>query len=65
MYTGFRLGDSEGPSDVVTGAPMVRKAGKVVHVLKFWKDGFSVDDGPLRNGQNPEDRVFLDSVTKG
>ena len=35
------------------------------HVLRFWKNGFSVDDGPLRNGQDPDDKAFLESVSKG
>ncbi len=33
--------------------------------MTFWKDGFSVDDGPLRTGQSEEDRKFIDSVRKG
>ena len=35
------------------------------HVLTFWSDGFTVDSGPLRNGESEEDRPFLASVSKG
>ena len=38
---------------------------QVRHILTFWKDGFSVDDGPLRTGESPEDKKFIDFVRKG
>ena len=34
-------------------------------VLKLWKNGFSVDDGPLRDFKADENREFLDSISKG
>ena len=34
-------------------------------MLIFWRDGFSVDDGPLRSGESEEDREFIDAVRKG
>jgi len=34
-------------------------------VLKLWKNGFSVDDGPLRDFKDPANKEFLDSVSKG
>ena len=34
-------------------------------VLKLWKDGFSVDDGPLRDFQDPANQQFLDSIKSG
>lgn len=49
----------------MSGVPLRPRAEKVVHTLRFWKDGFSVDDGPLRNGQEPADKAFLESVSKG
>ena len=58
------MGDTEGPSDMISGVS-IPKPKKVRHTLRFWKDGFSVDDGPLRNGQSPEDRQFLESISKG
>ena len=65
-YAGFRLGDREGPSEVV-GNPTaaVRPPQNVEYTLMFWKNGFSVNDGPLRDGQSPEDQMFLQSVSRG
>lgn len=34
-------------------------------VLKLWREGFSLNDGPLRAYQDPENRDFLDSVRRG
>ena len=38
---------------------------QVTHTLTFWSNGFSVDNGPLRKGDTPEDKLFLKSVSKG
>lgn len=48
--------------DVVT---MTSSLFQVRHVLTFWRDGFSVDDGPLRTGDTPEDKTFIDGVRRG
>uniref|UniRef100_A0A1X7U7Z8 SEP domain-containing protein n=1 Tax=Amphimedon queenslandica TaxID=400682 RepID=A0A1X7U7Z8_AMPQE len=63
--TGFRLGDTEGPSDYVPGIRVTIGKEKVTKKLVFWRNGFTVDDGPLRTGQTPQDRQFLESVSKG
>ena len=34
-------------------------------VLKLWKNGFSVDNGPLRDFQDEENREFLEAVRRG
>lgn len=34
-------------------------------VLKLWKNGFSVDDGPLRDFKDPANKEFLASISKG
>ena len=34
-------------------------------VLKFWSNGFSVDDGPLRSFDDPANEQFLSSVRQG
>jgi len=34
-------------------------------VLKLWKDGFSVDDGPLRDFKDQTNQEFLSSISKG
>ena len=38
---------------------------QVEKVLKLWKDGFSIDDGPLRGYGEPENEQFLNSIKKG
>ena len=62
---GFRLGDREGPSEYVPGIRVSVGKEKVTKKLVFWRNGFSVDDGPLRTGQTPQDRIFLESISKG
>ncbi|ESN91149.1 hypothetical protein HELRODRAFT_90406 [Helobdella robusta] len=34
-------------------------------VLKFWRDGFSVDNGPLRSMQDPANMEFLEDIKDG
>jgi len=34
-------------------------------VIKFWQNGFSIDDGPLRNPQDESNARFMDSIKKG
>jgi len=34
-------------------------------VLKLWKNGFSVDDGALRDFTAPENREFLEDIKTG
>ena len=34
-------------------------------VVKLWKNGFSVNDGPLRTFDDEENKEFLDSIRKG
>ncbi|KAK9935953.1 hypothetical protein M0R45_012824 [Rubus argutus] len=36
----------------------------VVHNIIFWSDGFSVNDGPLRRLDDPENASFLESIRK-
>ena len=35
------------------------------HTITFWANGFSVDDGPLRNAQDPANAAFLADVNRG
>ncbi|XP_033753346.1 NSFL1 cofactor p47-like [Pecten maximus] len=64
--SGYRLGETEdGPADIVQGAPLRSGPRQVDMVLKLWKDGFSVDNGELRDFQNAANKEFLDSVAKG
>ena len=33
--------------------------------ITFWKNGFSVDDGPIRKIDDPTNKEFLGSVMRG
>jgi UBX domain-containing protein 1 len=33
--------------------------------LTFWRNGFSIDDGPLRDFNDPENEAFLNSIKNG
>ncbi|XP_015881145.1 plant UBX domain-containing protein 4 [Ziziphus jujuba] len=35
---------------------------EVTHTITFWRNGFSVDDGPLRRLDDPENAPFLESI---
>jgi len=35
------------------------------HTITFWQNGFSVDDGPLRDAQDPANAAFLADVHRG
>ncbi|KAL5467327.1 hypothetical protein EMCRGX_G031540 [Ephydatia muelleri] len=63
--TGFRLGESEGPSRAIEGDATRQPLKAPLHVLYVWSNGFSIDEGPLRNGQSVEDKLFMQSVSKG
>eukprot|EP00898_Chlorokybus_atmophyticus_P006761 jgi/Chlat1/7086/Chrsp57S06786 len=36
-----------------------------VHTIVFYRNGFTVDDGPLRRLDDPANRSFLDSINRG
>lgn len=68
--TGYKLGDSEtqGESSMYTNpsqpeATMENRETAVV--LKMWRNGFSIDDGPLREYADPANKPFLDSIKRG
>ncbi|XP_078332397.1 NSFL1 cofactor p47-like [Crassostrea virginica] len=63
---GYKLGETEDdPVSVVQGKPLDSGKRQVDMVLKLWKNGFSIDDGPLRDFKDPANKEFLDSVSKG
>ncbi|XP_017428111.1 plant UBX domain-containing protein 4 isoform X2 [Vigna angularis] len=37
---------------------------EVVHTVTFWRNGFSVNDGPLRSLDDPQNAPFLESIKK-
>ena len=46
--------------DVVPSAPTPQQPETVVHNIVFWRNGFSVNDGPLRRLDDPENAPFLE-----
>lgn len=64
---GYKLGQNEGPSEVVgkPRLPSSQDEPERRRVIKFWSNGFSIDDGPLREGSSPQDKRFLESVSRG
>lgn len=66
--TGHRLGDATsggGGSETIAGAPAVNPRPAVSRVLKMWRDGFSIDDGPLHAYDDPSSREFLQAICRG
>jgi len=58
---GYRLGASNVPT---TQVPSTKNREVRVKIV-FWKNGFTVSDGPLRSFNDPDNQTFLDSVSKG
>jgi len=63
--TGFKLGDSRTQSQSIKPAAQPKKPSEITHVITFWRNGFTVDDGPLRAMNDPANAEFLSSVQKG
>ncbi|MED6169572.1 hypothetical protein PIB30_022512 [Stylosanthes scabra] len=36
----------------------------ITHVITFWRNGFSVGDGPLRSFEDPQNAPFLESIKR-
>lgn len=45
--------------------PTGRRESHTEVTLKLWKEGFSVDDGAIREYADPANREFLDYVRRG
>jgi len=64
--SGFKLGSSEDtPSEVVQGTSSKKEEEPREFALKMWQNGFSIDDGPLRDYNDKENREFLMEVMQG
>ncbi|KAL3521915.1 hypothetical protein ACH5RR_014749 [Cinchona calisaya] len=48
--------------EVVSSAPQQPEA--LVHNIVFWRNGFTINDGPLRRLDDPENAPFLESIRK-
>ncbi|KAJ7392114.1 NSFL1 cofactor p47 [Desmophyllum pertusum] len=71
---GYRLGDTEDEGSKDEGSkPLPETLSNRLSdsqqttevALKFWSNGFSVDDGPLRSFDDPANEQFLNSVKRG
>ncbi|KAI9173337.1 protein phosphatase regulator [Blastocladiella emersonii ATCC 22665] len=70
---GYRLGSEEDPAPAsgAPSAPAVNNPapdaprGKAVRTLTFWKEGFSIDDGPLYNYSDPASQQILNAIKSG
>ncbi|GEQ70664.1 hypothetical protein JCM33374_g4343 [Metschnikowia sp. JCM 33374] len=65
--TGFRLGDSSSTSEVVfdRNANVRARPAKVTREITFWRQGFTVGDGPLRRYDDPENVQTLSELKQG
>lgn len=62
----YRLGGENDPGGAVSqGMSSDDRPANVDVVLRFWRNGFSVDNGPLRDFHDPANLEFLDDVRKG
>jgi len=57
--SGFKLGQ---PS---TGSTAVPGQKKVLKVITFWKNGFTINDGALRSYNDPQNKEFLADIQEG
>lgn len=64
---GFKLGDSEQPLEVVAdfSANARNRPAKVNREIIFWRQGFTVADGPLMRYDDPENQLILQELKRG
>eukprot|EP00918_Siedleckia_nematoides_P077349 GHVU01169138.1.p1 GENE.GHVU01169138.1~~GHVU01169138.1.p1 ORF type:complete len:176 (-),score=16.69 GHVU01169138.1:245-715(-) len=67
--TGYRLGMTDNdhtvlPSPVASTAARSREVPESV-IIKLWSNGLSINDGPLRPYDEPENQSFLNSIKRG
>jgi UBX domain-containing protein 1 len=66
--TGFTLGTEDVPSQAVRDPDAEqedKRPQKVVRRLTFWRDGFSVEDGPLYRYDDPANMQYLQQIKSG
>jgi UBX domain-containing protein 1 len=60
MGSGYSLsGDNAAPVERNEDAKKIR------HTITFWRNGFSVDDGPLRRVDDDANKAFLSDINNG
>ncbi|CAL5410592.1 unnamed protein product [Camellia sinensis] len=50
--------------ETIPSAPVPQQPEAVIHNIVFWRNGFTVNDGPLRRLDDPENAPFMESITK-
>jgi UBX domain-containing protein 1 len=60
--TGRLLSGETAPSAAPAAAPASQEPVHILHVIHLWNNGFSVDDGPLRAYDDPENAEFIESL---
>lgn len=64
--TGFKLGDGTEPSETFIDPNAHRhRPTKVTRELTFWKQGFTVGDGPLHRYDDPANEQVLQELNRG
>ncbi|XP_014261532.1 NSFL1 cofactor p47 isoform X2 [Cimex lectularius] len=61
--TGYRLGQTPDDTEVISSGHRERRRREVT--LRLWRNGFSVNEGPLRSYTSPQDKEFLDKIRTG
>ncbi|XP_063546310.1 NSFL1 cofactor p47 [Cydia strobilella] len=64
--TGYRLGQTSDDHEPVS-APGAQAQGEDIRAvrLRLYREGFTVDEGPVRSYTDPEHAEFLDSIRRG
>lgn len=64
---GHTLGSDEVPSSLIPdpNSPPETEQETAIRYLTFWKNGFSIEDGPLMEYDNPENQRILAAINSG
>lgn len=65
--TGFKLGDSNQPLEAIENpfAGARNRPAKVNREIVFWRQGFTVGEGPLQRYDDPENQLVLQELKRG
>ena len=69
--SGYKLGSESTPASTLSQSshpmsnPVSNSLPTAERILTFWKDGFSIDDGPLMRFDAPENQEFLEMIKSG
>jgi UBX domain-containing protein 1 len=63
--TGYTLGSDAQPSQPIVMQPASRPTGPIRRQLTLWRNGFTIDDGPLYPFSDPESVEILREIRMG